>query len=335
MPASYRANDGLTSQLDNLWDAALNKSTRVTYMSAFKCFQRFLILNGVYGDSNNSVPYIDENQLLYFVTYCQKTLNLKYQTIKLYLAGIRHFIIRLGGYDPMANNVRLPIILRGIQKSQVNSTKERLPITAAVLEELCTLLSRGVFSAFKDLMLQCAFKMAYFGFLRCGEFTRCKADSAFTVRLQDIRVDSSQEFYIFNLGSSKCDPFHKGVNIAIYENPIFKPVDTMIKYIKLRLNLGASQISPLFVEDEFDFRPLSRDTFLALLRNLLDRLGYDNCKFSGHSFRIGAATSAAAAGVEDHIIQCLGRWSSDCYIRYIRVNSKVLQGAQNDMCFST
>lgn len=235
----------------------------------------------------------------------------------------------------MANNVRLPIILRGIQKSQVNSTKERLPITAAVLEELCTLLSRGVFSAFKDLMLQCAFKLAYFGFLRCGEFTRRKADSAFTVRLQDIRVDSSQEFYIFNLGSSKCDPFHKGVNIAIYENPIFKPVDTMIKYIKLRLTLGANQISPLFVEDEFDFRPLSRDTFLALLRNLLDRLGYDNCKFSGHSFRIGAATSAAAAGVEDHIIQCLGRWSSDCYIRYIRVNSKVLQGAQNDMCFST
>ena len=140
-------------------------------MSAFKCFQRFLILNGVNSDNNNSVPYIDENQLLYFVAYCQKTLNLKYQTIKLYLAGIRHFIIRLGGYDPMANNVRLPIILRGIQKSQDNSTKERLPITGAVLEELCTLLSRGVFSVFKDLMLQCAFMMAYFGFLRCGEFT--------------------------------------------------------------------------------------------------------------------------------------------------------------------
>jgi hypothetical protein len=55
-------------------------------------------------------------------------------------------------------------------------------------------------------------------------------------------VDSSKKFYIFNLLSSKCDPFHKGVNIAIYENPIFKPVDTMLKYIKLRLNLGASQL---------------------------------------------------------------------------------------------
>jgi len=191
-------------------------------MSAFKCFQRFLILNGVNSDNNNSVPYIDENQLLYFATYCQKTLNLKYQMIKLYLAGIRHFIICLEGYDPMANNVRLPIILRGIQKSQHNSTKVRLPITVAILEELCALLSRGVFSAFKDLMLKCAFKMAYFGFLRCGEFTRHKADSAFIVRLQDIHVDRSQEFYMFNLHSSKCDPFHKGVNITIYEHPISK-----------------------------------------------------------------------------------------------------------------
>ena len=52
-------------------------------------------------------------------------------------------------------------------------------------------------------------------------------------------------------------------------------------------------MSPLFIEDEFDFRPFSRDAFIGLLRNVLDKLGYDNCKFSGHSFRIGAATYAA------------------------------------------
>ncbi|VDI56876.1 Hypothetical predicted protein [Mytilus galloprovincialis] len=65
---------------------------------------------------------------------------------------------------------------------------------------------------------------------------------------------------------------------------------------------------PLFVESELDLStPLSRATFINYLRQLLIRLGYRESDFCGHSFRIGAATSAAAAGVEDHIIQTLGR----------------------------
>ena len=36
------------------------------------------------------------------------------------------------------------------------------------------------------------------------------------------------------------------------------------------------------------------------------------------SFRIGAATAAAQAGVEDSVIQLLGRWSSAAFLAYIR-----------------
>ena len=35
--------------------------------------------------------------------------------------------------------------------------------------------------------------------------------------------------------------------------------------------------------------------------------------FSSHSFRIGAVTVAARCGVPDHLIQALGRWSSNAY----------------------
>ena len=40
--------------------------------------------------------------------------------------------------------------------------------------------------------------------------------------------------------------------------------------------------------------------------------------YAGHSFRIGAATSAAAAGIPAHMIQALGHWSSDAFKLYVR-----------------
>ena len=71
---------------------------------------------------------------------------------------------------------------------------------------------------------------------------------------------------------------------------------------------------------------------LITLRQLLIRLGYNENKFCGHSFRIGASTSADAAGVEDHVIQTLGRWFSDCYLRYIRTDKNVICKVQEKMC---
>ena len=55
----------------------------------------------------------------------------------------------------------------------------------------------------------------------------------------------------------------------------------------------------------------------AWLRSILKGAGVPG-NYSSHSYRIGAATSAALAGVPDRVIKVLGRWFSDCYVRYIR-----------------
>ena len=38
-----------------------------------------------------------------------------------------------------------------------------------------------------------------------------------------------------------------------------------------------------------------------------------------HSFRVGAATSAAALGIPDHLTKAFDRRSSDAYLSYIKI----------------
>jgi len=45
---------------------------------------------------------------------------------------------------------------------------------------------------------------------------------------------------------------------------------------------------------------------------------------AGHSFKIGTATTAAMAGVEDATIQTLGQWQNAPYFQYVRMPSELL-----------
>ena len=73
--------------------------------------------------------------------------------------------------------------------------------------------------------------------------------------------------------------------------------------------------SPLFTFS--DGRPLTRQQLSSTFQSILHSAGYTDF-YSGHSFRTGAATTAAVWGVPNHLIKTLGRWSSDAYQIYSR-----------------
>ena len=68
-----------------------------------------------------------------------------------------------------------------------------------------------------------------------------------------------------------------------------------------------------------DGRYLTRQRLVNQLHQALQKAGLDTSKYNGHSFRIGAATTAAKKGVEDSMIKTLGRWESSAYMQYIKI----------------
>lgn len=103
-------------------------------------------------------------------------------------------------------------------------------------------------------------------------------------------------------------------------------------YLESRKLLDCDQFSPLFIDSERSCLPITRDKIIQHLRELLHRSRFCGQNYSSHSFRIGAATTAAAAGIEDHVFNELGRWSSDCCVRYVCTDRQIIQSAQNNMC---
>ena len=63
------------------------------------------------------------------------------------------------------------------------------------------------------------------------------------------------------------------------------------------------------------WHPLSRTPLSSFLQTTLLLAGVHG-NVSDHSFRIGAATTAASPGIPDHLIKTKGHWSSKVYIIY-------------------
>ena len=86
---------------------------------------------------------------------------------------------------------------------------------------------------------------------------------------------------------------------------------------------GRGCTSPLYVFQSGAY--LIRAKVTSTLRTLLECLSIPAELYASHSFRIGAATTAAKAGLSPWLIQTLGRWPSNCFSLYIRTPSSILQ----------
>ena len=235
-----------------------------------------------------------------FATYL--TQSLKPQSIKFYLSAVRSWHIEHHLPDPTAETPNLRRLMRGIKRCHGSPPDRRLPITPTLLRTFRTCLH---LSYPDHLLLWAAMLVAFFGFLRSNELLSLKRSD----------VARTPRGYQLLIRQSKTDPFRSGATVNL--TPSGDPSLCAVVTLDALLVQHTAPDSTLFRFQSGS--PLTRHRLNHLIQELAARSGVPPARYSSHSFRIGAASAAAVAGVPEWKIQALGRWSSDCYKRYIRL----------------
>ena len=158
--------------------------------------------------------------------------------------------------------------------------------------------------------------IGFFTFLRSGEFTcsSWSSSDSSTLSLGDVSIDSHSQPTMVHLSlrRSKTNVFGVGVTVHFGKTgSILCPVSSLLAYLAIR----PATPGPLFLLRS-DV-PLSREILVRTVRSALSSTGIDASLFHGHSFRIGAATTASYAGLRDSTIKMLGRWKSSAFVCYL------------------
>ena len=190
---------------------------------------------------------------------------------------------------------QLALVLRGVKWSLgIQARASRLPITVDVLRLLVSSLPQTCESRFECLLFQAMFCTAFFGFFRIGEITSASEEP---VTLGDVRMEGDQ--LVLRLCCSKTDPYHRGCDVVIGSSGTsLCAVSAVQKYLAYRgKKLGTPQATaPLFAGPSGE--PVSWEQLAKVLKASVKAAGIaDAEQYSGHSFRIGAATTAGQQGV--------------------------------------
>ena len=185
------------------------------------------------------------------------------------------------------------------RKAKGNPTRVCLPITPHLLRRIRQVLSRSDHS--ERVVLWAIACTAFFGYFRLGELPQAAKpnDSGQGLAWGQVAVDDqlAPKMVQVHLSKSKCDQVGLGADIVVgVTGTELCPVTAILQYIEARGTLPG----PFFLDSSK--KPVTKPWFVEQIRAILTSIGVAQDQYCGHSFRIGAATTAAMAGVEDSVL---------------------------------
>jgi site-specific recombinase XerD len=290
---SNLVKDIISIELETLNNIQSSKSLNTVraYKSDFKDFSNFCKKNNF-----KSLP-ADPKIVSFYITHLSSIS--KVSTLKRRLASIS-VVHKIKGFYI---DIKHPLIIEnfmGIQRKLGVFQKSKKPILINELKEIIKKIETTEKNEIKKIRNKALILVGFAGGFRRSELVNIKLDDLeFTkeglkIFIQRSKTDQSGE------GMTKAIPYFKDKN--------FCPVVSIKNWIEIIKNKTNSLI--------FD---ISDKMVAVLIKKYLQKAGFDNTKYSGHSLRSGFATVAADHGADEKsIMNMTGHKSSSMVRRYIK-----------------
>lgn len=283
----------------------MSGNTLQSYQVGLNRFSNFRL---TYQLPNLWPPSVD-NLVLFFSSLSLDGLTAN--TARLYKCAIGAQCKLFGFADTTENYIITKIITGMGRNTRAHTT--RLPITAQLLCLIVETLPSMCINMYESALFTAAYTLAFFGFFRVGELAVTRQSVVnHTLAFSDVRYTSDGNL-LLTLRNSKTDKESKGYIMQINKTgKSVCPVHSLNIFLARRPKING----PLLCH--MDGTPLTRTQFSSVLKKCLSVMNLEFAKYNTHSFRIGAATTAAMVGCTTEQIKEAGRWTSDAYKRYVR-----------------
>lgn len=302
-----------TSQLqhlaENLINSSYQKGTRTAYIAQWKLFMEFC------SNLNLSNFPISHNIICLFISHLHQA-GFQSSTIRNYVASIA-CNLKLRNHIDVTNNFIVKRCLAGVKKVESvlppsTTPLSRKPISKLILHKLVDHIQVSEPDHYLKCMFTCLFLLTYYLCLRAGEIVQSKnTDHLLTIDQVVKCKNSLPTSFLFNFRSFK----HSKEPCCIKLNSMggeFCPVQALVQFLSIRSNAKG----PLFI-DQIG-KTVTRHKFANVLKSAVSSIGLSPNLYNTHCFRIGRITDLAAEGAPRDVIQAVGRWRSNAFLKYIK-----------------
>ena len=211
-----------------------------------------------------------------------------------------------GFFDPRDELVKKALV--GVKNLRPRG-QGSLPIPIEMLHKLIAEASVALKNEFTAILFKAMISLAYFALLRVGEFTysqHCLLKENITIFQYSISIQFQSFKHSHGQGITQVIPVRSQDQAC--------PVYLLKEYLPFRPKHAN------FLFAKLDGRAPSRAEFQGWMFAVMEYCGYELEGYNTHSLRVGMATHMALQGHSSEQIKLAGRWGSDAYKKYIRVN---------------